>query len=219
VNEWTLDFEDQITDGAVITYEERIEQPEEEAEAQEDQTETPHPDSSSAEIEEDFQWTPVKEGTIRILMKDCTHPDFQKKQIELWRLCAWQELYQKLEFAGLWDFNCMIGDVPCDDQNMYDGATVVFSFRTRGGAKCGEWEVQVSLQDFSLRYPAQVYEWILGTWDLPTAELEDFFQTKANMENLSSIMQVPMMSGQYFIVESEERNRREKSQSHSSGIH
>jgi hypothetical protein len=143
-------------------------------------------------------------------MKDCPNSDFQGRQIELDGNQPWAYLEQLLTAAGLEGFFCSIGNDQCNNENIYNGATVKFSFSTRGGAKVGDWEVnaltQAIVQDHRLK--EKLLDWIAETWLLPVAELEDFLTTPQTMENLSTIMQFPMLTGQYFIIEGENGARR-----------
>jgi hypothetical protein len=51
-------------------------------------------------------------------------------------------------------------------------------------------------------------DWIAEMWDKPIAELEDFLTFPPNTEQLSTIMQFPVMSGQYYIPEGDEGHRK-----------
>jgi hypothetical protein len=78
---------------------------------------------------------------IRVTMKQCPHPDFQGRQIELDGTQPWSHLEYLLMEAGLEDFFCSIGNDQCNNTNIKNGATIMFSFSQHGGAKYGDWEV------------------------------------------------------------------------------
>jgi hypothetical protein len=145
---------------------------------------------------------------IHILMKDCPHPDFQKKQIKLRRSNPATHLKSVLFRADLTDFFLSIGNDQCNDENIHDGDTVGFSFSQKGGAKCGDLEMTIGHQLYDQNLQSRLFQWIVPIWEQPFEAWEDLFAAQENIEILSSILKCPIIAGNYYFTEMDEGNRR-----------
>jgi hypothetical protein len=157
---------------------------------------------------EPIEWKPSR--SIRVMLKDCLRPDFQKKQIELLRIVPASHLEKKLEEAGLSGFFLSIRNDKCNNKSITNGATIMFSFSEKGGAQCGDWEVTIRFQIFDpyTTFQAKIFDWLMPTWELNIRDFDEFFADPRSTERLSEIMECPTTVGNYYVSEAEEGRRR-----------